>query len=91
LTTVNIAQQAETTLGEVWRSLMDDHSPLKVAFCKTFVEAYERAGILTTECAELWRLRMEYECPEGKGNHIGGRAWCGFCGDTPERFEERAS
>lgn len=88
---MNYVQEAERTLGEVWRSLMDDHSPMSRMACKTFVEAYERVGILNTETAELWRLRMDHECPEGKGNHIGGRSWCGFCGETPERFEEHIS
>lgn len=83
--------EAEQVLNEIWRSLEDDHSPMALAFCKTYVDAYERAGVITKEAAELWRLRMDHECPERKGNHIGGRAWCAYCGETPERFEETAS
>jgi len=74
----------EAVLGEIWRALEDDCSPMALAFSKTYVDASLRIGLLTEEAAELWRLRMTHECPEGAGRHMGGRAWCAYCGDVKE-------
>lgn len=87
----SVQEKAEQVLGEVWRWLMDGMNDVSLSHCLTFVEAYERAEVIDKPTAELWRLRMKFECPEGKGNHIGGRAWCAYCGNTPEKFEEHVS
>lgn len=82
---VILNEKVEQELREWWESCQDDRrrqTPLALAV----VQAFKAVEAITEQEAEIWRLRIEHECPEvgGRpGEHNGGRSWCAYCGNLP--------
>lgn len=67
-----------------WLSMRDDGVAVHRAHTLGSICVLEFCGVITPPIAELWQRRIE-TCP-GHDDE-GGRQWCAYCGDMPERGE----
>lgn len=72
---------ADAWFRGTWLELRNDQSIVALELRNQVLDFARAVGVLTSEQAELWRLRFR-QCP-GHGDE-GGRAWCAYCGENPK-------
>lgn len=71
--------RALALLARRWREHQDDGSTEAFNFSGGMAAMVFALGLISDdECTRY--MKQIHECPEGDGNHIGGRAWCAYCG-----------
>lgn len=69
-------------LHRVWRNLRNDCGPAAAGYARGLIDGLSTGGLLNHEQRELWTRRF-MTCP-GHDDE-GGRSWCAYCGDMPDR------
>lgn len=78
LSDIRTEKAVDKYLQQLWEDMQDDHPHNKLKFDGA-VELALGLGIFNAEKYELWNMRVD-KCPDP--DHIGGRVWCAYCGDT---------
>ena len=80
MTNDELRARADEILHERWRVLMDDCRPESEAEATGAALALYLMGFINNVELECWEARFK-RCPTPDG-HVGGRAWCAYCGDV---------